>query len=104
MADKATQGLTSRVLNDQHRPPVLAHEFHWPQRPSAIEVFPQRVFVCETTDARRRRVLSRGRSGHERISFALFAITQNPAEAPLPVLPQQLIPAVFRERFGRGWA
>jgi len=34
LADKAIQGLTSDVIDNQHRPPALTHELHRPQRPN----------------------------------------------------------------------
>ena len=45
LADEAIEGLTSDVLDNQHRPPVLAHEIHWPQPPVASDGVPEFVFV-----------------------------------------------------------
>jgi len=35
-ADKTIEGLASCVLDNQHRPPALAHELHRPQCPRAV--------------------------------------------------------------------
>ena len=74
LADKAIEGLASGVLDNQHRPPGLAHELHRPQRPRTVEVVLEFVFVCETIDALKRRMLSAGEDGCESIPMALIII------------------------------
>ena len=70
LADKAIEGLTSGVLDNQHRPPALAHELQWPQRPVGSEVVLEFVFAGETIDALERRMLGAGKDGYESVPVA----------------------------------
>ncbi len=88
--DKAIEGLASRVLDNQHRPPALAYELHRPQRPRTVEVVLKFVFVCETIDALKRRMLSAGKNGYESMRMALSIIAPYFAEDTFSVFPQHL--------------
>ena len=92
---KAIQGLTSGVLDNQHRPPALAHELHWPQRPVGSEVVLEFVFAGETIDALERRMLSAGKDGDERVPIARSTIAPESAKGTSGVLPQHLYRVVF---------
>ena len=95
LADKAIEGLTSGVLDNQHRPPALAHELHWPQRPVGSEVVLEFVFVGETIDALERRMLGAGKDGDERVPIARSTIAPESAKGTSGVLPQHLYRVVF---------
>ena len=69
LADKAIEGLASDVLDNQHRPPALAHEFHRPQRPVGSEGIPEFVFAGQTSEALERRVLRARQDGDERVRY-----------------------------------
>ena len=95
LADKAIKGLTSGVLDNQHRPPALAHELHWPQRPRGSEGILEFVFVGETIDALERRMLRAGKDGDERVPIARGTVAPESAKGTSGVLPQHLYRVVF---------
>jgi hypothetical protein len=51
LVDEAVEGLASCVFDDEHRPPVLAHQVQRQQRPRSVKVVLEFVFVCEAVDA-----------------------------------------------------
>jgi hypothetical protein len=65
--------LASRVLDNQHRSPALAHELHRPQRPRSSEIVLKFVFADEAIDALERRMRSAGKDGYEGVLTALTA-------------------------------
>ena len=68
---------------------MFPHELQRPQRPRAVDVFLQCVFVCETTDEAGCRVLRDGKDRHVCLRGAIGAIAPDRAEPALAVFPQQ---------------
>ena len=95
LADEAIERLASCVVDDQHRPPALAHELHRPQCPRAIQVVLELVFVDEAIDALERGMLGAGKDGDESVPVARGTIPPESAEGTSGVLPQHLHRVVF---------
>jgi hypothetical protein len=90
LVDKPIEGLTSCVIDNQHRSPALAHEFHRPQRPRTIEVVPELVFMRKPIDALERRMLGAGKARYESVSGAFGGVARESAERAVGVFPQHL--------------
>jgi len=92
--DEAVEGLASCVFDDEHRPPVLAHEVQRPHGPRAIQLILQAVFVGEAIEARGRGVLRGGLNNQHRAPVVVIAQAPPSAEDAFAVLPQNLTAAI----------
>ena len=92
-ADQLAEQLAFGVLEHQGGSARLLHQFQRPERPRAVEVVLQRVFVCETHDAAWCRF--RCNHGHAPVPGTTRATAPRPANPALAVFPQHLGAGLF---------
>ena len=89
-AETRDERLAARILENQHRPPAIANEFHGPRGPCALEVVLQSEFMRETIDASGQRMVC-GQAKFQRAArYPLVAGSRRPTKRELAVLPQHV--------------
>ena len=71
----ALQRLATGILEHQHGPAALTDKLERPQRPRTVELVPQSIFMCETTDKGRMRALRDGPNRQYRPALPVGART-----------------------------
>jgi hypothetical protein len=59
LAEQSIEHHTARVLEQQRQAVVVAGDFDWVRRPGSIKVVPERVFMFESIEARKRAIFRR---------------------------------------------
>jgi hypothetical protein len=59
LAEQSIEDHTARVLEQQRQAVVVAGDFDWVRGPGSIKVGPERVFMFESIEARKRGIFRR---------------------------------------------